>query len=656
MNKKTSGGSRTPCRRPALAAVAVFILPIASLCIAAGSSDTYTALSTNLNAELAKPRPDFSSIKDVLSQMNQADPANAGRAYKALVERAGAVARDAAASIEKLLGAGTIDAARKEIDYCSAQRVMLGISFEQMVAWEDRIAQVKQERRAGEKSSEIRTNIDKAGTLLAENRIDEAREALAIARDGLTTIKTKVSKEQRDEYDISIQAKMKILAHKEDSLVRIGFAILDAQGKEASIEFRRKLTGTYRVSQTALDKLDYAIGSYDEKMQARADSIKEAEQQRIMDEEMEKQRVEKENLKAEARQKSEEKARLAREEQQRIKEQKAALEKAQRDSMALAKAERARLGKEEKARLDSLAAIEAEEARLAREAARKQELEQKRLERLSQAEREREELQLLEQKARADSIKKADAERERLAQAEIQRKARAEQDMQAKSEKERAAQAEKDRLAMDEQDRAVQAEKDRLARIDQDRKGKKQDLSRREIAASPSPTPTPVPIQQEKKSALPTGPSAAAVEMTILAKDAQVAQQYILEIYSLLERNKVEEAYSGFMSGRDMIKNNVDPDVFLFVERNVTQAYNEKQKIAAAQGTLGSQTRETPREETIEDQHIKLINSLISAHDAKEAYATFQRYKQEIKRYMKREEFKAFEEKVHMAYKYAGGK
>jgi actin-related protein len=673
MNKAASRFSIMLFRYPVLVALAVAVLPIAGIfwglgaAGAAGSSDSFGNLSANFSAELAKSRPDFSSIKDVLSQMNQADPTNAGRAYKSLIERAGAVAQEVAASIDKSLASGNVDAARKEIDYCSAQRVMLGISFEQIVAWEDRISQVKQERRTGEKSSEIQTNVDKAGALLAENRIDEAREALAIAQDGLTTLKKKISKEQWELCGKSIQAQMKILTHKEDSLVRIGFNILDTQGKDAAIEFRRKLTGTYRVSQTALDKLDYSIGSYDEKMQARADSIKEAEQQRIMDEEMEKQRLEKETLKAEARQKAEEKSRLAREEQQRAKEQKAALEKARRDSIALAKAEQERLGKEEKARLDGISAAKAEEERLAREANRKKELEEKRQERLSQAEREREQLQLLEQQARADSIKNAEAEKDRQVR-EQDRIAQAEKDRLARAEQDRLAQAEKDRLARAEQDRLAQAEKDRLAQAEQERKNQKQDQARREITTSALPALASAPIPEEKKSA-PTpgpaavpvpvaqpGPSAAAVEMTILAKDAQVAQQYILEIYSLLERNKVEEAYSGFMNGRDMIKNNVDPDVFLFVERAVMQAHNEKQKLAASQGVSAPQGSDTRRAETIEEQHIQLINSLISAHNAKEAYATFQRYKKEIKSYMKREDFKALEEKVHMAYKYAGGK
>jgi len=679
-----------------MVALAVAALPIASVfsglggavCAAAGASNSFGDLSANLNAELAKSRPDFSSIKDVLSQMNQADPTNAGRAYKTLVDRAGAVAQEVGLSIDKSLANGDVDAASKEIDYCSAQRVMLGISFEQIVAWEDRIAQVKQEQRAGEKSSQIRTNIDKAGALLAENRIDEAREALAIAQDRVTALKKKISKDQREAYDKSIQAQMKILTHKEDSLVRIGFEILDTQGKEASIEFRRKLAGTYRVSQTALDKLDYAIGSYDERMQARADSIKETEQQRIMAEELEKKRREKENLKAEARQKAEEKSRLARDEQQRAKEQKVALEKARRDSIASAKAERERLGRAEKASADSIAAIEAEQKRLAQEADRKQDQDAQKEARLGQAERERAERQSQE---RADSTRSEAAKRDRLAQAEKERAARAEQDQLAQAEKDRLAQAErdrsaqvdkeraarteqdqlaqaeKDRLAQAERDRSAQAEKDRLARAEQERKYQKPAANRKPsaplpVAASPGPAQdkkmdkSAAAAQAASAPAAQPGASAAAVEMTILAKDAQAAQQYILEIYSLLERNKVEEAYAGFMKAREAIKHNVDPDVFLFVERAVIQAQNEKQKMAASPGASGPPVSEPRHEETIQDQHIQLINSLISAHNAKEAYATFRRYKKEIKNYLKREDFKALDEKVHMAYKYAGGK
>lgn len=114
----------------------------------------------------------------------------------------------------------------------------------------------------------------------------------------------------------------------------------------------------------------------------------------------------------------------------------------------------------------------------------------------------------------------------------------------------------------------------------------------------------------------------------------------ILKIYTLLEENKVEKAGELFLSLRETFKSYSNPETFESLEKAIAQSRN--------QHTAPQVTQDKNREKA--QQVKKEIVTFLDKKQIEQAYATFQKLRTPLQKYVGLDEFAKLENKVVQAY------
>ena len=149
---------------------------------------------------------------------------------------------------------------------------------------------------------------------------------------------------------------------------------------------------------------------------------------------------------------------------------------------------------------------------------------------------------------------------------------------------------------------------------------------------------------------------------SIRAAEEAWTSMLVLELYSLLERGKAEEAFNKFNANLVSLEAYVYPDALHTLSSSVTQAYetwrDEKNDLEQMIGTVAPSTAADDLNASQEkaSSHITQIYALLEQGKAKEAFSHFKKVRDKLKQYVCKEAFEMVETMVNQAYAAAGSK
>jgi hypothetical protein len=143
---------------------------------------------------------------------------------------------------------------------------------------------------------------------------------------------------------------------------------------------------------------------------------------------------------------------------------------------------------------------------------------------------------------------------------------------------------------------------------------------------------------------------------SIRAADEARTSMLVLELYSLLERGKAEEAFNKFNANLVALETYVYPDALHTLSSSVTQAYqtwrDEKtdleQMIATVAPSTSADDLKVNQEKA--SSHITQIYTMLEQGKAKEAFSLFKRIRDKLKQHTCKEAFDMVETMVNQAY------
>jgi hypothetical protein len=143
------------------------------------------------------------------------------------------------------------------------------------------------------------------------------------------------------------------------------------------------------------------------------------------------------------------------------------------------------------------------------------------------------------------------------------------------------------------------------------------------------------------------------------AEEAKAAM-LVLDLYSLLERGKAEEAFNKFNTNLVSLETYVYPDALHTLSSSVTQAYqtwrDEKSDLEQMIATVAPSTTADDLNASQEKAsgHIAQIYAMLEQGKAKEAFSLFKKIRDKLKQYVCKEAFDMVETMVNQAYATAG--
>ena len=130
----------------------------------------------------------------------------------------------------------------------------------------------------------------------------------------------------------------------------------------------------------------------------------------------------------------------------------------------------------------------------------------------------------------------------------------------------------------------------------------------------------------------------------------------VLELYSLLERGKAEEAFNKFNANLVSLETYVYPDALRTLSSSVTQAYqtwrDEKSDLEEMIAAVAPSTTadDLNASQTKAAGHITQIYAMLEQGKAKEAFSHFKKVRDKLKQYVCKEAFDMVETMVNQAY------
>jgi hypothetical protein len=208
------------------------------------------------NAELGKPRPDFSVLAQVYNQALSIDRAKSYDFGTSLENRKKNILREAEASFNKALSQGDFDVAWQELVYLKNNKDYLGISLTQ---YSQIAAKIQSKITLDNEREFIVRNADITELLIANHCFFEARSALDVLDDRVESIKNMARKVEWDKFYFRNKRLREAMVRKEDSLVRVDLFMINDQGVIAASDFLEKRLKKYGVSPEKTSKIEFAI-------------------------------------------------------------------------------------------------------------------------------------------------------------------------------------------------------------------------------------------------------------------------------------------------------------------------------------------------------------------------------------------------------------
>jgi hypothetical protein len=215
---------------------------------------TLQQLVGEFNREVGRTRPDFKALLRMRARMDDLD---GRREMDALIARRSArVSQEAMVAIEKALMCAQQDAAEAEFRYCLRNRGHLALTDDKFERLENRVSACG---RAREEMPLIKVGADSAAMLIGAKRLNEARDALARARNRLIDIRSCAPSGEAGACMARLNQCERDLGRLEDSLVRVNLEILKVKGADAANQFLDKVLRKAGVCHEKVARVDQAV-------------------------------------------------------------------------------------------------------------------------------------------------------------------------------------------------------------------------------------------------------------------------------------------------------------------------------------------------------------------------------------------------------------
>ncbi|MBD3346867.1 MAG: hypothetical protein GF401_17570 [Chitinivibrionales bacterium] len=681
-------------------AVSILQIPY-GLCYAAGievskmsSNEEYgNGIIEKFNNEIQKDRPNFEALKGFIETMTRVSMLKTEEMSQAYKKKNETVSKEIMGKVEKALSRENVDDAEKELAYYQKYRDELEIPFDKVVAYRGKIQQLA---GGGVSAKDIEDDLSRTEDFVYQNRIGDARNLIQLLDSKID----KMDKKEQSRYSARLERIKTTVETKTDSLINSVLEVLRSEGKEAAVDYRKKIAAETRIADAEFASIDNAIVQFDKKQQLKRQQAQVASQEEQYQSELERRRMEK--IRAMREKQESERREKDRREQRRLREER---EQARRDSIETAKREMKRLQRErEQARRDSIEAVRKEQERLAELREKREKARQDSIEAAREEQERRAELREEREKARQDSIaearRKLEEQRRLRKLADLERK-RKEAERQRKIEKER-----QERLAAEKAARErIESEREaKLAARARERE-KEKELGERKKQERQERLERERQVRSEADKQLAEKRRREHEDQRRLERERKIYEEKtkksLIVIYELVEQGRVSEAYRKFNREKNELQKYLYPEAYDVLQMTVNQSYadmqkNEREKklqvakaktspspaaprrsernsaknapasrrprVAADKKTAPRITESPSKKKTYkskEDLYIKQIRSLLKRNKVKEAYLFFKRFDRELKRVMDRDDFKKLKERVYTGYKYyreAGGR
>ncbi len=213
-------------------------------------------LVSRYNTEVGKSRPDFASMRRMHVQMGQLDVNKANQMADSYNQRYRAITREVTYALDQALENGDLERAQNELGYCLRNASYLSMSNSSYNQYERKVDKLAVARVEKPK---IEEELKTAYASLRNNDLISARNNLRSAEGRYTAISTALPKKESSFLYNDLKRYKNQLCTKEDSLVAVNLNILSKKGIAAADDFLRKTLRTAGVSRDKVALVDKAI-------------------------------------------------------------------------------------------------------------------------------------------------------------------------------------------------------------------------------------------------------------------------------------------------------------------------------------------------------------------------------------------------------------
>lgn len=208
------------------------------------------------NTEVGKSRPDFASMRRMHVQMGQLDVNQANQMADSYNQRYRAITREVSYAIEQALENGDLEKAQSELGYCLRNASYLSMSETTYNQLEKKVEKLAVARVEKPK---IEQELATANASLRKNDLISARDNLTSAEGRYTLINTTLPERESSFLYNDIKRYKNQLSLKEDSLVNVNLNILSKKGINAADDYMRNTLRALGVSRDKVAFVDKAI-------------------------------------------------------------------------------------------------------------------------------------------------------------------------------------------------------------------------------------------------------------------------------------------------------------------------------------------------------------------------------------------------------------
>jgi hypothetical protein len=217
---------------------------------------TVNQIVADYNTEVGKSRPDFKNLMRMHSRMLEWNTQQANAMATSINNRVRALSQEAVLGLEKALISRNSALADKEFKYILRNRRYLKMSDR---AFEDLESRASACVRARDELPTVKTETAKAGELVRQVRLADARNILALAQYRFSDIRSYIADGEASALNMGINEVERSLGRKEDSLVNINLAILSKKGVNAANDYLQHVVREKGVCREKAARVDQAI-------------------------------------------------------------------------------------------------------------------------------------------------------------------------------------------------------------------------------------------------------------------------------------------------------------------------------------------------------------------------------------------------------------
>lgn len=212
-------------------------------------------LINQYNAELGKNRPDFRMLVALHKQIERIDIRKANQIASSINQRNRNISREVMQGLENKLLTGNYASAREDLDYCQSQEGYLNVSQNRCSQWEKQLADMEKANfhRAG-----LTEQLERAEKLVREKKLSTVWGQIPQLQKTINS-STDLSDRQAIELRSRVSRLVKKIDRLEDSLFNCNISILRQQGIDPAIEFMQTVLLDYNVSRSCIMRVDSAI-------------------------------------------------------------------------------------------------------------------------------------------------------------------------------------------------------------------------------------------------------------------------------------------------------------------------------------------------------------------------------------------------------------